>query len=224
MRLKFLPPNTTSVSQPLDQGIIHNLKTKYRKLLIQSRLRSLDSNVEFSISILDAINMIQRAWGQVSSATITNCFRKAHFLISDTVETLQVNDNLEENDDELPDLFQSLAIHGVAPSSTTFEQYIECDSELAICGERSDSEIIALATSEQLSDSDIEKIDPPQTPPPCTAVQARNALDLLRSYLTTRSDSASAQKSLDSVENFLDSDLLRSRKQLTISAYFTKLQ
>ena len=32
VRLEFLPPNVTSVLQPLDAGIIKSFKTKYRKL------------------------------------------------------------------------------------------------------------------------------------------------------------------------------------------------
>ena len=32
--LYFLPSNTTSVTQPMDQGIIHNLKCHYRRQLV----------------------------------------------------------------------------------------------------------------------------------------------------------------------------------------------
>ncbi|XP_063436430.1 tigger transposable element-derived protein 4-like [Mytilus trossulus] len=31
IKLVFLPPNTTSVTQPMDQGVIRNLKLHYRK-------------------------------------------------------------------------------------------------------------------------------------------------------------------------------------------------
>ena len=31
VKLAFLPPNTTSVSQPMDQGVIRCLKAHYRK-------------------------------------------------------------------------------------------------------------------------------------------------------------------------------------------------
>jgi len=33
VKVHFLPPNTTSHLQPLDQGIIYSLKAQYRKLL-----------------------------------------------------------------------------------------------------------------------------------------------------------------------------------------------
>ena len=38
MKLVFLPPNTTSVTQPMDQGVIRNLKLHYRKLVIPKKL------------------------------------------------------------------------------------------------------------------------------------------------------------------------------------------
>ena len=31
IKLYFLPPNTTSKTQPMDQGVIHSLKAKYNK-------------------------------------------------------------------------------------------------------------------------------------------------------------------------------------------------
>lgn len=34
IKLAFLPPNTTSKLQPMDQGIIYNMKVKYRQSLI----------------------------------------------------------------------------------------------------------------------------------------------------------------------------------------------
>lgn len=64
----FLPPNTTSKTQSMDQGVIRNLKVQYRKLLIQRKIRAIDLNSEFSINIheLDALRMLRRAWGLVT--------------------------------------------------------------------------------------------------------------------------------------------------------------
>jgi hypothetical protein len=44
MKLVFLPPNTTSVTQPMDQGVIRNLKLHYRKLVIKKKIRAIDTH------------------------------------------------------------------------------------------------------------------------------------------------------------------------------------
>lgn len=43
VKLTFLPANTTSVLQPLDQGIIRTLKGRYRKCLLRNLLTKIDS-------------------------------------------------------------------------------------------------------------------------------------------------------------------------------------
>ena len=42
VRLIFLPPNTTSVSQPTDQGVIKCLKAHYRRRLVRLMIQRLD--------------------------------------------------------------------------------------------------------------------------------------------------------------------------------------
>ena len=44
VKLVFLPPNITSVSQPMDRGVIRCLKAHYTKRLVKLILRSLNSN------------------------------------------------------------------------------------------------------------------------------------------------------------------------------------
>ena len=61
VKLVFLPANTTSTLQPLDQGIIANLKVNYRKRLLQSVLAKVDKGEEIEkinkcISVLDAVS------------------------------------------------------------------------------------------------------------------------------------------------------------------------
>ena len=42
VNVQFLPPNTTSVLQPCDQGIITNFKLYYRHLLINRYIQDIE--------------------------------------------------------------------------------------------------------------------------------------------------------------------------------------
>jgi len=66
IRIHFLPPNTTSVLQPLDQGIITNFKTMYWKEIVREVLECI-GEVPCKISILTAMEMVHKAWENVSA-------------------------------------------------------------------------------------------------------------------------------------------------------------
>ena len=44
IKLVFLPPNTTSVLQPMDQGVIRSLKSHYKKQLVMRILENYEEN------------------------------------------------------------------------------------------------------------------------------------------------------------------------------------
>ena len=50
IQLEFLPPNTTSLIQPMDQGIIKNLKIFYRKEIVCMTLAYIEENILNSLS------------------------------------------------------------------------------------------------------------------------------------------------------------------------------
>ena len=60
INLVFLPPNTTSHCQPLDQGIIQNFKVIYRQMILRRILSQIDvvkyaDELAKSITVLDAL-------------------------------------------------------------------------------------------------------------------------------------------------------------------------
>lgn len=76
----FFPANATSVYQPLDQGIIQNLKHYYRKKWMLWIIGMLDRNIDprERMSLNYTIRWIAQAWRKdVSDQTIRNCFIKS---------------------------------------------------------------------------------------------------------------------------------------------------
>ena len=78
IELIFLPPNTTSHTQPMDQGVIRTLKAKYRSLAVRKLIAALEKkNPVPTISILSAMVMLEKVWNAVSNKAFSNCFKKA---------------------------------------------------------------------------------------------------------------------------------------------------
>ena len=80
--LIFLPSNTTSKSQPCDQGIIQNLKVHYRKHLLLQLVTSIDAGKEFEHNLLDALYLLRLSWSNVKCSTVSGCLSTVDFQIS----------------------------------------------------------------------------------------------------------------------------------------------
>ena len=84
VKFLMLPPNATSIMQPLDQGIILSAKRRYKKKLAERYLACVENNKDANsllkaLDIVQATNMIAASWRETSSTIIQNCFRKAGF-------------------------------------------------------------------------------------------------------------------------------------------------
>lgn len=77
IRIEFLPPNTTSKLQPLDQGIIRSFKRFYKTEIVRFLIDCLNNGKEPKIKLLMAMKYARKAWLSVSEETIKNCFRKS---------------------------------------------------------------------------------------------------------------------------------------------------
>lgn len=91
IKIVFLPKNSTSLSQPLDQGIIKNIKDKYRydfawifilfrHIILKLRIKCIEEKREWKFNLLHALRIVKKAWEEVSPATIQNCFKHAKFI------------------------------------------------------------------------------------------------------------------------------------------------
>ncbi|GFO36892.1 tigger transposable element-derived protein [Plakobranchus ocellatus] len=89
VELLFLPPNTTSKSQPCDMGIINNVKCHYRGTLLKRLIDYINEGNDFNnfkLTLLDAAIILKQAWEKVEPATIRNCFKEAGFQASEILD------------------------------------------------------------------------------------------------------------------------------------------
>ncbi|KAM9918644.1 hypothetical protein OXX59_008515, partial [Metschnikowia pulcherrima] len=80
VRIQFLPPNSTSIFQPLDQGVIRVTKAHYRRSLLDFCLAFWDQDEQpfKEITYCDAVRWLSQAWYEgLKSSTIAHCFQKS---------------------------------------------------------------------------------------------------------------------------------------------------
>jgi hypothetical protein len=58
IKVVFLPANCVSRLQPLDPGVIHSLKAKYRKSLVQKAIAATERNSELKLNVMQVMQMI----------------------------------------------------------------------------------------------------------------------------------------------------------------------
>ena len=131
VELIFLPPNITSHTQPMDQGIIRVLKAIYRSLAVRKLILVLEKKEPIlKFLILSAMYMLKKAWDAISNQTFTNCFRKSG--ISEKDAEKAVNDEEDpfkglEDDDVEEDSVQTLGVD----LSILKERFADFDMEVS---------------------------------------------------------------------------------------------
>lgn len=79
----WLPKNSTSIFQPLDQGIIQNLKIHYRKQWLRFIINSIDNSINpfTTVTLNESLHWCLDVWNhRVSNSTIYKCFRKSSII------------------------------------------------------------------------------------------------------------------------------------------------
>lgn len=95
VKVMFLPPNTTSLIQPMDQGVIVNFKAYYVRTTFAQALAAIDNqNITLhdfwqSYNIYQAILNISKAWEEVSEVCLNRVWKKLcpHLVHSSTEPT-----------------------------------------------------------------------------------------------------------------------------------------
>ena len=224
----YLPPNTTSHTQPCDQGIIQALKLKTSPDCLVKFFDSLDDEVPFRVNVLDAIIMLRAAWSEVSSTIIKNCFHHCGFSL---VNEQQVatgeeeeegekegentgDDNLDTCDDNLLDRLCEVTVDSCPEDA--MEDWVNCDEDTLTS---SDIEIIQLA---QVKDEDKETHDEQddfliQKP---TVAEVRKALKCLQDFCLCSQVEPNVLDSIASIEKQVNSAVVLQAKQMKLTDFF----
>ena len=128
IKLLFLPPNTTSLIQPLDQGVIRTFKSKYRKFFLRFLIAKVDANIKDPIkevTLLNAIEWIDKSWNDITDSTIKKCFEKSGFKFDDDI--LDRNDN-----DDLTNLIGLIKEKNLVCEMENEEEFINFDNEFCL--------------------------------------------------------------------------------------------
>ncbi|KAH8024243.1 hypothetical protein HPB51_022362 [Rhipicephalus microplus] len=177
VKLAFLPPNTTAIANPLDQGIIRAVKQLYNKNLLRRFLLVIECGKLFSIDLIGAIHLLEYSWRQVEATTVKNCFKCAGFSVcagdaddaSDTID--QTSDIVNEACKTL--LAEVLERQGVT-EGISFPDFRDADSDKQTSPDMSDEAIVASVVEVPPNDSDEDDMESDNTGRSC-ALRQRHA-------------------------------------------------
>ena len=215
IQMEFLPPNTTSVIQPCDQGIIRNLKGLYRREVVRKIIADIDdttltaNEMARKLSLLDAVHLLSQAWTSVKQQTIANCYRAAGF----TAETGE-----DPGDEIIPP--------PPGMDADNFASFVSHDDDIECHATPTDEEICAAwkpqppvwkqsdVPDDYDDDEPIEPILPPVLPS-----EARAALTLLQRFIgEIGDDDANFQRHYE-YATFVKNLMEKSKKQSKITEF-----
>ena len=228
-QIVFLPPNTTSILQPMDQGVIRSLKAHYRGRVVRLLCRALEKKEPCpKISILQSMKILADSWEVVTKETIINCFRKAGIISAVQQAAIADSDDpfkdLQENLNDLRKVDSSMVPHDVTATAlvsldddviATAPEISEGDiiEELRDCQEQGEEE-------ENDDEISIEEIFDPATEKPSISVIESN-LDDLKDAVMFSDEGMQMKRLILSFERLYENERLKYFKQTDITDFFT---
>jgi len=187
IRICWLPANSTSPFQPLDQGIIQSFKAHYRRQWLSYMLDCFNTNHNpmDTMNLHLAIRWTVRSWNQyLSNTTIYNCFRKSTLLSTPISLPTPIDPPY------LVQLYNQVINAGDLRDSIAISNFLNPEEEI-YAGEEETGDIVAEEVFEEVmgehlglqltQDDDEEEHESEQ--PVETLQDAQQALKVLMSYI-----------------------------------------
>lgn len=90
-----MPPNVTSLIQPMDQNVIRLTKLHYKNSLAAMVIANDSGSIKDffkKFTLKDVIFLLENAWNKITARTIQNCWKKI----------LKTDEEDEESEDDIP--------------------------------------------------------------------------------------------------------------------------
>lgn len=241
IRVSYLPKNTTSKIQPLDQGIISTFKMLYRRELVK-KIVDADRPVQESlksITVKEMIHLSGQSWDVVKPTSIEKCWMKglgpAFVVPAETSNDERLTTDDSDDDDEefegfsaadleemqrkietTPDeIRQLLTIDNDCP---TFEHVSDADINSNITGASTDVTCTDVAADD---DDDTEDADEMCEPPPKVS-EAIHGLESALRWLETQDVDYVKVLHMRNLLDFARSKRETGRKQLKLDQFFVR--
>ena len=224
IKLIFLPANTTSLIQPMDQGVIQNWKCHYKSDLNKRIVRSLEADPTLTalesaktFTLLNAIHMAHDAWEKVKPQTITNCFRKGGFILNVRGNPDERQEDVIEVDQNIDPVIEDLdPLHDVEmPDNIPREEFLEMvamDADLEVFGDLSNADLLQAARGHEDEDEDDEPKEVPQT-----IAEKFKMMEMLRRFVE---ENALKNPTFQEIEQEVLRQMAECKKQKKISDFF----
>ena len=215
--LFFLPPNTTSYLQPMDQGVIQLLKCKYRSHIIKTIINAIDNGKQMpSISILEPMKILPHSWIEVSESTIINSFHNVG--LRKVCQMKMIFSAFKSSIDELWQRDENLIANDF-----TYKDILTVDNDIAVMrGVMTDEEIVQdliEVAEEEVQEEDKEVANKMITKP--TTEEIRKAIDTLVDFSMFTQTGEIGTIVLKAAKLF-KKELWKSIKQTFISDFFLR--
>ncbi|XP_077524980.1 uncharacterized protein LOC144136487 [Amblyomma americanum] len=165
------------------------------------------------ITLLTAMHVLVCAWEQVTPSTIANCFHHCGFAAR----------SMEESGDDGSPEPLPVAVRAVL-QDISFDDYIEVDSDAAVCGARCDEDIVAEIVGEQSvpEEGEDEDDDEEQEPVCPSAAEVMGALNVARLFFSFEEGEEDSLRRIRALEDRVTTVALREKKQKMITDCFAK--
>ena len=205
--LIFLPHNTTSKLQPMDQGVIRSLKALCKTMSIKKIIEAIEKKKTLpEFSILDAMQMLDLAWEKVTTKTVVNCFEEAGISKEKQSEALLDADDpfkdLQEQLDKLAVYNPEFFLEG-----TTVNDIVSVDDSVTNTEPlMTDDAILCDALDEEVSETENDT-DGVSNEPICPqSSDVRQALNVIREYMLFSDNREFIHKCLNEISVLVENE------------------